>query len=473
MHDRPTEQRQPENQTATSDASSDQQLGPITPPGTPMKSDHQHTFLPLNPNFLPPSLFPLLEPLNGDDDRRNHTNPMNDVPSVKQKDSNIKDGPKKFPGGHKSTQPVLTKPLIASHEVDGIPIPTRTKASGTATTATTEVSTLLETKEQEEPESLNKARRPDQKDVPKTEGKLEPYRVKPPFLPDYEEDPLDDSEQPIMWIHPQHHNNKNNHDHSTPDSEEENLPSVGPNKPQLDNTQYSVQNHLIPSEYFIPPNSRPIPGSRDAFQVQNIPGSAEIQHQRPSPGHSIEGPSDPHLDQILMHLQRQGILPEHYTILQQEGPPSHNESPQHQRVQPPSQQGDVIKKPDNRPAYESESHDINNHPSLGRVPPQYSSEYVPKPILGPGQLPSLYQTGIPRPLPNRPRNTLPHPLLTNRYPGQPGRQPDTDGPLLAHLPYQGLLVPHQYHGAPHVPPHVDIDHLLLTPQGRHNQSNPG
>jgi hypothetical protein len=98
---------------------------------------------------------------------------------------------------------------------------------------------------------------------------------------------------------------------------------------------------------------------------------------------------------------------------------------------------------------------------------------VPKPIPRPGQHPSLYQPDIPRPLPNSHRNVLPHPLLTNRYPDQPGRQSDTDGPLVAHLPYQGLLVPHQYHGVPHVPPHVDIDHLLLTSQGRHNQSHPG
>jgi hypothetical protein len=469
MHDRPTEQRQPENQTATSDASSDQQLGPITPVGIPIKPNHQHTFLPLNPDFVPPSLFPLLEPVKEDDERRNHTSPMNNVHSVKQKDTNNKEGPKKFPGSHKSTQPALTKPPIAPHELDGIHITTTTKASETATIATTEVSTVLGTKEQEEPKSLNKARRPDHKDVPKTEGKLEPYHVKPPFLPDYEEDPLDDSEQPIMWIHPQHHNNKNNHDHSSPDSEDGNLSSVRPNKPSSDNPPYSVQNHLNPAEYFVPPNSRPIPGSRDVFQVQDIPGSAEIQHQRPSPGHPIEGPSDPHLDQILMHLQRQGILPEHYTILQQEGPPSHNGSPQHQRIQLPSQHGDVIEKPDNRPPYESESHDIHIHPSLGRIPPQYSNDYVPKPIPGPGQHPSVYQTAIPRPLSNRPRNTLPHPLLTNRYLGQSGRQPDTEGPLVANLPYQGLLVPHQYR----VPPHVDIDHLLLTSQGRHNQSNPG
>jgi hypothetical protein len=98
---------------------------------------------------------------------------------------------------------------------------------------------------------------------------------------------------------------------------------------------------------------------------------------------------------------------------------------------------------------------------------------VPKPIPRPGQRPSLYQPGLPRPVPNSHRNVLPHPLLTNRYPDQPGRQSDTDGPLVAHLPYQGLLVPHQYHGVPHVPPHVDIDHLLLTSQGRHNQSHPG
>jgi hypothetical protein len=403
---------------------------------------------------------------------------MNNVYSAKQKDSNNKDGPKKFPGGHKSTQPLLTKLPITSHEIDEIHITTTTKASATttkstATIATTEVSTVIETKEQEKPESLNKARRPDHKDVPKTEGKLEPYHVKPPFLPEYEEEPLDDSEQPIMWIHPQHHNHKNNHDHNSPDSEDGNLPSVRPNKPPLDNAQYSVQNHLNPAEYFIPANSRPIPGSRDVFQIPDIPGSAEIQHQRPSPGHPIEGPSDHHLDQILIHLQKQGILPEHYTILQQEGPPFHNDSPQHQRVQPPSQLGDVIKKPDNGPAYESESHDMHIHPSLGRIPPQYSNEYVPKPIPLPGQHPSLYQTGILPPLSNRPRNILPHPLLTNRYPGQPGRQPDTDGRLVAHLPYQGLLVPHQYHGLPHVPPHVDIDHLLLTSQGRHNQSNPG
>jgi hypothetical protein len=398
---------------------------------------------------------------------------MNNVHSVKQKDSNTKDGPKKFPGDQKAIQPVLAKPSITPHEADDIYITTTTKVSETTTIATTELSAVLETKDQEEPEPLNKARDPDPKDVPKTEGKLDPYNVKPPFLPEYEEEPLDDSEQPIMWIHPQHHDNKNNHDHSNPDSEDGNLPSVRPNKPPLDNPQYSFQNHLNPADYFIPPNSRPIPGSREGFQVPDIPGSAEIQHQRPSPGRPIEDPSDPHLHQILMHLQRQGILPEHYTILQQEGPPSHKDSQQHQRVQPPSQHGDVKKRPDNRPAYESDSEDIHIHHPLERIPPQYINEYVPKPIPRPGQHPSLYQTGISRPLPNSPRNMLPHPILTNRYPDQPGRQPDTEGQLVAHLPYQGLLVPHQYHGVPHVPPHVDIDHLLLTSQGRHNQSNPG
>jgi hypothetical protein len=483
MRDRPTEQRQPENQTATSDASSDHQLGPVTPTGIPMKSNHQQVFLPLNPDFLSPSVFPLLEPIKDDNEHENHTKPMNNVQSVKEKEEKVSatnDGPKKFPGVHKSTQPTLTKPSNTHHEVGDIHITTTTTTepppSTTKSRVTTEVSTALKTEEQEEPESLNKALHPIEKDVSSNEGKLQPYQVKPPFLPEYEEDHLDDSEQPIMWIHPQHrnnNNNNNNHDHSNHHSEAGNLPSVRPDKTPLDNPQYGGQNHLHSAESFIPPNSRPASGSREVYQDPDIPGSTEIQYERPSTGHSNEGRSDPHLDQILKHLQRQGIIPEHYTILQQEESPSQGLSPQQHKVQRPSQHGDAAKRPDSRPTYESDSDHILIHPPFDRVPPQYRNEYTPKPIPRPDQPPSLYQTGITQPMPNSHRNSLPHLLFTNRYPDQPGRQPDTDGPLVAHLPYQGLLVPHQYHGVPHIPPHVDIDHLLLTSQGRHNQSHPG
>jgi hypothetical protein len=446
MHDRPTEQRQPENQTASS----------VTPAGVPMKSDHQHAFLPLNPDYMPPALFPSLEPLQHDDERHNHTRPFNNVLSVEDKDSNTKDGQKKFPGDQKLTQPVSTKTSLTPFKIDDILITTTTKASN-----------IPETQEQEEPQSVDKPHHDKHKDASKTEGKLEPYHVKPPLLPEYEEQPLDDSEQPITWLQPQHQDDKNKHEGPVPHSEDGRSPSVRPNKPPLDNPL----NHLNSGEYFIPLNRSPAPVPGHIYHVQAIPNSPTIQQENPSPGHQTDGPSDPHLEQILMHLQRQGILPEHYTILQQDGRPPHEDTSQQQRVQ--TQEGNVKTRPENRPVYENDSDDIPVHIPPGRVPPRYIQGIVPKPIPRPGQHPSLYQTGVPRPLLNDPRNILPHPLLPDQYPDQSGRQPDTDGPLVAHVPYQGLLAPHQYHGVPHIPPHVDIDQLLLTSQGRHNQSQPG
>jgi hypothetical protein len=457
MHDRPTEQRQPANNTATYGASSDQHLGPVTPAGVAVKSEHKHIFLPLNPDYMPPSLLPFLEPLEPNDEHTSHNHSMNNVHPFKEKDSNAKDAPNKFPGDQKPALSIPVKTSNTRHEIDSTYIKT-------TTTTTTEISKILETKEQEGPESSEKPRRPEQKDTYKTEGKLEPHHVKSPFHPEYEET-SGDSEQPIMWIPPHDHEGNTKHGEST------RHPAL--NKPPVDNPRYGVQNHLSPGEYFIPPNRRPLLGPGEVIQVPSFPGSPEIQKQKPSPGHQVDGPSDPHLDQILMHLQKQGILPEHYTIVQQEGPPSHRDIPQQHRIQSPSQPEGTQRRPDDTPVYESDSDDIPIHLPTGRVPPQYNQGYVPKSIPRPEQHPSLYQTGIPRPQPNDPRNVSPYPLDSNKYHNQPGRQPDTDGPPVAHIPYQGLLLPHQYHGLSYVPSHVDIDHLLLTSQGRHNQSQPG
>jgi hypothetical protein len=447
MHDRPTGQRQPANNTATYDASSDQQIGPITPAGVAVKTENKHTFLPLNPDYMPPSLFPLLEPLEHNDEHFKPNHSMNNVHTSKEKDSNAKDGPKKFPGDHKLAQPLPVKTSNTPQVVDSIHITT-------AITTTTETSKILDSKELEGSKPSEKPRHPEHTDVSKTEGKLEPYRVKPPFLPEYEEI-LNESEQPVTWTQPQNHESNSKHNQNTQHS--------NPNKPP-----YGAQNHLTPGDYFIPPNRRPAFGPGDLN-----PEPPEIQQQKPSPGHQMDGLSDPHLDQILMHLQKQGILPEHYTIVQQEGPPSHRDIPQRHRTQSPSKPEGTQRRPDNTPVYESNSDDIPIHFSPGRIPPQYNQGYVPKPVPRPEQHPSLYQTRIPRPQPNDPRNVSPYAPDSNRYPQQPGRQPDTDGPPMDHIPYEGLLLPHQYHGLSYVPPHVDIDHLLLTPQGRHNQSQAG
>ncbi|PSN34747.1 hypothetical protein C0J52_21325 [Blattella germanica] len=66
MHDRPTEQRHSENETAKQSASSEHQLGPMKPSGHP---GHQH-FLPLNPDYVPPGLVPLLDPLIPEHDNK-------------------------------------------------------------------------------------------------------------------------------------------------------------------------------------------------------------------------------------------------------------------------------------------------------------------------------------------------------------------------------------------------------------------
>jgi hypothetical protein len=439
MDDRPTEQRQPENQTATLVASA----------GVPMKSDSQNVFLPLNPDYVPPSLSPVLETLQHDNERHNHTRPINDVHSVKDN----KDGPKKFPADQKLTQPAPTKVSLTPYKFDDV------------TTTITEASNIRASQDHVQPESVEKPLYAKHKDVSKTEGKLEPYHVKPPLLPEYEEQPPDDSEQPVTWLQLQHHDVKSKHEGIVPHSEDGRPPSVHPNKSPLDNPL----NHLNPGEYFIPPNRSPVPGG--IFHVQAIPNSPTIQQENPSPGLQTHGLPDPQLEHILMHLQRQGILPDRYTILQQDTRPSHEDTPQQKRVQ--TQGGNEKTRPENRPVYESDSDDISIGIPPGHIPSQYIQRIVSKPISRPGHHPSLYQTGVPRPLLNDPRNNLPHPLHPDQYPEQSGRQPDRDGPLVAHVPYQGLLAPHQYHGVPHIPPHVDIDHLLLTSQGRHNQSQPG
>jgi hypothetical protein len=421
-----TEQRQPENQTAAAD----KHLGQTALVGVRVNSEHQHRFLPLNPDYVPPALFPLLDPLKHDD-YRNHTRPLNNVHSVKDKDSSTKDGPKKFLGDYKPTQPVLTKSSTMSDMIDFMHITT--------------------TKDSKVHETVDQAHK--HKDVSNNEEKPKPYDVKPPLLPGYEEEPLHDSEESNVWIQPQRQGDRSKED-SAPHSEQ--------GTPSFDNSQYGVQNYFNTGEYFIAPNRSPVPGAGEVFHVQAIPGSPEIQQQKPSAGHQINGPSDSHLQQILMHLQRQGILPEHYTILQQD-------TPQRQTVESPSHRGDAKKKPDKKLV----SDDIQIHVPSGRIPPQYNQEYTPELVPTRGQRPSLYQTGISGPLPNDPRNILTHTLLPNPYFNQPGGQPDTDGPLVAHIPYQGLLVPHQYRGALHTPPQVDIDPLLLTSQGRHNQSLSG
>jgi hypothetical protein len=447
MDDRPTEQRQLENQTSSS----------TTPAAVPMKSGHQQAFLPLNPDYVSPALFPLLEPLQTNDEHHNHTGTVNNG-HVEDKDSVTKDGPKKFPGDQKLAQSVATKAPVTPYKSDDIIM---------TTTTTTEASNVRETTEQEAPKSFDKPDHAKVKNISKTEGTLDPYHVKPPLLPEYEEQPLDDSEHPATWLQLQHQDDKNKHDDSTPHSEDGRSPSGRrPNNPSLD---YPI-NHLNPGKYFIPPETRPVPSPGDVFDIQAVPGSPKFQQQNSPPGHQTDGPSDPHLEQILMHLQRQGILPEHYTIVEQ-GRPPHEDIPQNQRVQ--SQEGNVKSRPVNRPVYESDSDDIPIHIHPGSVPHQYIQRFVPKPIPRPGQHPSLYQTGVPRPLLNDRRNILPHPLLPDQYPNHSVRQPDTDGPVVAHVPYQGVLTPHQYHGVPHIPPHVDIDQLLLTSQGRHNQSQSG
>lgn len=444
MDDRPTKQRQPENQTASS----------FTPAGVPMKSDHQHAFLPLNPDYEPPALFPLLEPLQHDDESHNQTRPVNNVNSVKDKDSNTKDGPKKFSGDQKLTQPAQTKTSLPPYQIDDILI------------TTTEASNNRETEAGKEYQSVEKLQHPKHKDVLKTEEKLEPYHVKPPLLPEYEERPLDNSEKPFTWLKQQHKEDKNKHEVTLPNSADGRSPSVRPDKPPLDNPP----NHLNPGQYFTSPSRTPVLVPEDIFHVQAVPGSATIQQENSSPEHHSDGPSDPHLAQILMHLQRQGILPDRFTILQ-DGHPPHEDTLQQQRTEP--QEENTKATPENRPVYESDSDDIRIHIPPGRLPPRYIQGIVPKPSPRPSQYPSLYQTGVPRPLLNDPRNILPHPLLPDQYPDQSGRQPDTDGPLVAHVPYQGLLASHQYQGVQHIPPHVDIDHLLLTSQGRHNRSQPG
>jgi len=454
MNDRPTEQRQPANNTATYDASPDQHIGPITPAGVAVKSEHKHTFLPLNPDYMPPSLSPLLEPL---EHNPSHNHSINNFHTFKHKDSNIKDGPHKFPGDYKPTQPIPINSSSTPHVIDSI-------RQTSTTTATTEISKTLETKEQKRPGSSDKSRHPEHKAVYKTEGKLEPYRVKPPFLPEHEEI-LDDPEKPIMWILPPDHEGNSKYHHNTPHSDL--------NTPPVDNPRYGAQNHMSPGHYFIPPNRRPVVGPGEVRQVPSLPRSPEIQQPKPSPGHQVDATSDPHLGQILMHLQKQGILPEHYTIVQQEGPPSHRDIPHQHGIQSPSQFEGTQRRPDNTPVYEIDPDDIPVHLPAGRIPPHYNQGYVPKTIPRPEQHPPFYQTGIRQPKPNDPRNVAPYPLDSSKYPNQPGRQPDTDGPPVAHVPYQGLLLPHQYHGLSHVPPHVDIDHLLLTAQGRHNQSQSG
>ena len=454
MHDRPTGQRQPANNTATYDASPDQHFGPVTPAGVAVKSEHKDAFLPLNPDYMPPSLLPILEPLEHNDEHPSHNHSMNNLHAFQQKDSNTKDGPNKFPEDYKPTQPIPINASETPHDIDSIHITT------TTTTTTTEISKILETKEEKRSGSSDESHHPEHKDVYKTEEKLEPYVVKPPFLPEHE-GTLDDSEQPIMWTPPQDHEGNSKYHENTRHSEL--------NKPPVDNPRYGTQNHLSPGGYFIPPNRRPVLGPGEGLQVPPLPGPPEIQQQNPSPGHQVDVSSDPHLDQILMHLQKQGILPEHYTIVQQqEGPPSHRDIPQQHRIQTPSQSEGTQRRPNNAPVYEIDSDDIPIHLSTGRIPPQYNQGYVPKSIPRPEQHPPFYQTGIRRPQPNDPRNVAPFPLDSSKYPNQPGRQPDTDGP-----PYQALLLPHQYHGLSYVPPHVDIDHLLLTAQGRHNQSQPG